>query len=132
MRLFYFLLTFFIVISSYSQGLEMQSYKFGDGLRFVGESGQSIRLTGYAQPMAELKQTESYDDNSSRYRMRRLRLRVDGQTKDPRFKYRLQVDLSGVSEAGDADENPLITLQIIHSLLNLVKELHMQIIVNYG
>ena len=41
---------------SYSQGFEMQSYKFGDGLRFVGESGQSVRLTGYAQPMSEFKQ----------------------------------------------------------------------------
>ena len=96
---------------SYSQGLEMQSYKFGDGLRFVGESGESVRLTGYAQPMSEFKQTEG-NGRISRFRMRRLRLRVDGQTKDPRFKYRLQVDLSGVSEAGDADENPLMDAYI--------------------
>ena len=90
----------------------MQSYKFGDGLRFVGESGQSIRLTGYAQPMAELKNIDSVDLNSSRYRMRRLRLRIDGQTKDPRFKYRLQVDLSGVSEIGEANEDPLMDAYI--------------------
>ncbi len=112
MRLFYFVISFFIVNLSYSQGLEMQSYKFGDGLRFVGESGQSVRLTGYAQPMAELKQTEGYDESSSRYRMRRLRLRIDGQTKDPRFKYRLQVDLSGVSEIGEANEDPLMDAYI--------------------
>ena len=111
MRLFYFFIAFLIVNLSYSQGLEMQSYKFGDGLRFVGESGESIRLTGYAQPMSEFKQTEG-NERISRYRMRRLRLRVDGQTKDPRFKYRLQVDLSGVSEAGDADENPLMDAYI--------------------
>jgi hypothetical protein len=108
MRLFYFVVAFLIVNLSYSQGLEMQSYKFGDGLRFVGESGQSIRLTGYAQPMAELKNIDSVDLNSSRYRMRRLRLRIDGQTKDPRFKYRLQVDLSGVSEIGEVNEDPLM------------------------
>ena len=112
MRLFYFIIAFFIVNLSYSQGLEMQSYKFGDGLRFVGESGQSIRLTGYAQPMAELKNIDSVDLNSSRYRMRRLRLRIDGQTKDPRFKYRLQVDLSGVSEIGEANEDPLMDAYI--------------------
>ena len=112
MRLFYFVISFLIVNLSYSQGLEMQSYKFGDGLRFVGESGQSVRLTGYAQPMAELKQTEGYDESSSRYRMRRLRLRIDGQTKDPRFKYRLQVDLSGVSEIGEANEDPLMDAYI--------------------
>ena len=112
MRLFYFVIAFFIVNLSYSQGLEMQSYKFGDGLRFVGESGQSVRLTGYAQPMGELKQTEGYDESSSRYRMRRLRLRIDGQTKDPRFKYRLQVDLSGVSEIGETNEDPLMDAYI--------------------
>ena len=111
MRLFYFFIAFFMVKISYSQGLEMQSYKFGDGLRFVGESGESVRLTGYAQPMSEFKQTEG-NGRISRFRMRRLRLRVDGQTKDPRFKYRLQVDLSGVSEAGDADENPLMDAYI--------------------
>ena len=112
MRLFYFVIAFLIVNLSYSQGLEMQSYKFGDGLRFVGESGQSIRLTGYAQPMAELKNIDSVDLNSSRYRMRRLRLRIDGQTKDPRFKYRLQVDLSGVSEIGEVNEDPLMDAYI--------------------
>ena len=112
MRLFYFVIAFLIVNLSFSQGLEMQSYKFGDGLRFVGESGQSIRLTGYAQPMAELKNIDSVDLNSSRYRMRRLRLRIDGQTKDPRFKYRLQVDLSGVSEIGEVNEDPLMDAYI--------------------
>ena len=112
MRLFYFVIAILIVNLSYSQGLEMQSYKFGDGLRFVGESGQSIRLTGYAQPMAELKNIDSVDLNSSRYRMRRLRLRIDGQTKDPRFKYRLQVDLSGVSEIGEVNEDPLMDAYI--------------------
>ena len=114
MRLFYFVISFFMINFSYSQGLEMQSYKFGDGLRFVGESGQSVRLTGYAQPMAELKQTEGYDESSSRYRMRRLRLRIDGQTKDPRFKYRLQVDLSGVSEIGETNEDPLMAVSYTH------------------
>ena len=104
MRLFYFVISFFMINLSYSQGLEMQSYKFGDGLRFVGESGQSVRLTGYAQPMAELKQTEGYDQSSSRYRMRRLRLRIDGQTKDPRFKYRLQVDFCLLYTSDAADD----------------------------
>ena len=69
MKLFYFVTAFFITSFSYSQDFEMQSYKFGDGLRFAGESGQSIRLTGYAQPMAESKKTDGYDESSSRYRM---------------------------------------------------------------
>ena len=38
--------------------------------------------------------------------------RAEGQTKDPRFKYRLQVDLSGVSEIGEANEDPLMDAYI--------------------
>ena len=34
----------------------MQSYTFGEGLKFVGESGYNLKLTGYAQPMSELKE----------------------------------------------------------------------------
>ena len=108
MKKYYFFLITLIFLEGYSQNFEMQSYKFGDGLRFESETGQSIRLTGYAQPMIEFKETENQDQSSSRYRMRRLRLRVDGQTKNPKFKYRLQVDLSGVSEIGEVNEDPLM------------------------
>ena len=108
MMKYYFFLITLLFFEGYSQNFEMQSYKFGDGLRFESETGQSIRLTGYAQPMIEFKETENQDQSSSRYRMRRLRLRVDGQTKNPKFKYRLQVDLSGVSEIGEVNEDPLM------------------------
>ena len=115
MKKYYFFLITLLFFEGYSQNFEMQSYKFGDGLRFEGDNGQSIRLTGYAQPMIEFKETENQDQSSSRYRMRRLRLRVDGQTKNPKFKYRLQVDLSGVSEIGEVNEDPLMDAYVDYS-----------------
>ena len=98
----------------------MQSYTFGEGLRFVGESGYNVRITGYAQPMSELKRINSEESNSSRYRMRRVRLRMDGQSSNERFKYRFQVDLSGVSEIGESDEDPLLDAYVDYALTNRI------------
>jgi len=41
----------------------------------------------------------SDDPNAVRYRMRRLRLRLSGQSANERFSYRFQVDLAGQDEA---------------------------------
>ena len=66
MKKYYFFLITLLFFEGYSQNFEMQSYKFGDGLRFVGDNGQSIRLTGYAQPIVEIKETENQDQSSSK------------------------------------------------------------------
>ena len=110
----------FIVINLSAQDVEMQSYTFGEGLKFVGESGYNLKLTGYAQPMSELKRINSEESNSSRYRMRRVRLRMDGQSSNERFKYRFQVDLSGVSEIGESDEDPLLDAYVDYALTNRI------------
>ena len=110
----------FFLINLNAQDVEMQSYKFGEGLRFVGESGYNVRITGYAQPMSELKSINSEESNSSRYRMRRVRLRMDGQSSNERFKYRFQVDLSGVSEIGESDEDPLLDAYVDYALTNRI------------
>ena len=110
----------FFLINLNAQDVEMQSYKFGEGLRFVGESGYNVRITGYAQPMSELKRINSEESNSSRYRMRRVRLRMDGQSSNERFKYRFQVDLSGVSEIGESDEDPLLDAYVDYALTNRI------------
>lgn len=110
----------FIVINLSAQDVEMQSYTFGEGLKFVGESGYNLKLTGYAQPMSELKRINSEESNSSRYRMRRVRLRMDGQSSNERFKYRFQVDLSGVSEIGELDEDPLLDAYVDYALTNRI------------
>ena len=110
----------FFLINLNAQEVEMQSYTFGEGLRFVGESGYNVRITGYAQPMSELKRINSEESNSSRYRMRRVRLRMDGQSSNERFKYRFQVDLSGVSEIGESDEDPLLDAYVDYALTNRI------------
>ena len=110
----------FIVINLSAQDVEMQSYTFGEGLKFVGESGYNLKLTGYAQPMSELKRINYEESNSSRYRMRRVRLRMDGQSSNERFKYRFQVDLSGVSEIGESDEDPLLDAYVDYALTNRI------------
>ena len=110
----------FFLININAQDVEIQSYTFGEGLRFVGESGYNVRITGYAQPMSELKSINSEESNSSRYRMRRVRLRMDGQSSNERFKYRFQVDLSGVSEIGESDEDPLLDAYVDYALTNRI------------
>ena len=110
----------FFLINLNAQDVEMQSYTFGEGLRFVGKSGYNVRITGYAQPMSELKRINSEESSSSRYRMRRVRLRMDGQSSNERFKYRFQVDLSGVSEIGESDEDPLLDAYVDYALTNRI------------
>lgn len=120
MKYFKVLPFLFIVINLSAQDVEMQSYNFGEGLKFIGESGYNLKLTGYAQPMSELKRINSEESNSSRYRMRRVRLRMDGQSSNERFKYRFQVDLSGVSEIGESDPDPLLDAYVDYVLTNRI------------
>ena len=82
-KIIFCLFSFFSIIG-FSQSVQMESYNFGEGLRFNGESGNSIRLTGYAQPMIDLKNYTDVEENSSseRYRLRRLRLRLDGTSSN--------------------------------------------------
>ena len=120
MKYFKVLPFLFFVINLSAQDVDMQSYTFGEGLKFVGESGYNLKLTGYAQPMSELKRINSDESNTSRYRMRRVRLRMDGQSSNERFKYRFQVDLSGVSEIGESDADPLLDAYVDYALTNRI------------
>jgi len=105
--------------------MQMESYNFGEGLRFNGESGNSIRLTGYAQPMIDLKNYTDVEENSllERYRLRRLRLRIDGTSSNQRFGYRFQVDLSGTSEVGDNTEDYLLDAYVSYAVTNRISVL---------
>ncbi len=105
--------------------MQMESYNFGEGLRFNGESGNSIRLTGYAQPMIDLKNYTDVEENSllERYRLRRLRLRIDGTSSNQRFGYRFQVDLSGTSEVGDNTGDYLLDAYVSYAVTNRISVL---------
>ena len=116
------IITLLISTSIFSQSLSLESYNFGEGLRFNDESGYSIRLTGYAQPMIDLKNYTDVEENSSlsRYRVRRLRLRVDGKSKNQKFGYRFQADLSGTSETGEDTGDYLLDAYVSYAVTNRI------------
>ena len=109
----------------HAQDVELDSYKFGEGLRFTADEGHKIRISGYVQPYAETKQYTEADANESmnRFRMRRLRLRMDGVLPNERFSYRFQVDLSGASEVGDSESsnNYLLDAYVSYNITNRIK-----------
>ncbi|MEM9053251.1 MAG: porin [Bacteroidota bacterium] len=94
---------------SKGQGTVMEKYTFGNGFRFVGESGYRITMRGFVQPSYDFRTytDTSLDETLSRFRMRRVRFRLDGNSPNQRITWRLQVELSGNSEA-DANLNRLL------------------------
>ena len=91
------------------QPLRPEKYRPGEGLRFSTPAGHTLRLFGYAQPSVEVKGTTGTNppDTVARFRMRRLRLRLDGGSADDRVDFRLQVDLAGQTEADDHEAHDL-------------------------
>jgi hypothetical protein len=90
-----------------AQEVQLNSYEFGEGLRFQTSDGSNFNIRGYLQPGMEVKQytTDNEFGSLNRFRLRRARLRFDGNSSNERFKYRFQIDLSGSSEAGDDSES---------------------------
>ena len=115
-----FLLLISLNINSQST---LDSYSFGEGISFTADNGSKIKLSGYAQPHVEIKNYNYLDENSSstRFRLRRLRLRFDGQASNPKFAYRFQVDLSGSSETGEATGDFLLDAYISYDITNRIK-----------
>jgi hypothetical protein len=116
--LFLFLISFNINSQS-----TLNSYSFGEGISFTADNGSMIKLSGYAQPHVEMKNYNDLEDNSSstRFRLRRLRLRFDGQAANPKFAYRFQVDLSGSSETGEATGDFLLDAYVSYDITNRIK-----------
>jgi hypothetical protein len=94
----------------YGQDIKMDTYTFGEGLRFTTSDGKELKISGYLQPYFE---TKNYTNDGGlqpedRFRIRRSRLRIEGNSSDKRFSYRLQVDLTGAAEVEDAEGNFLM------------------------
>ncbi len=86
-----------------AQQPKLDKYVMGEGLTFNGAKDYSLKIDGFVQPFVESK---AYSNDSSnavyhRFRMRRLRLRLSGDVPEYKIDYRFQIDLSGISEAGD-------------------------------
>ncbi|UOB16476.1 OprO/OprP family phosphate-selective porin [Abyssalbus ytuae] len=108
---------------SHSQNVRLNSYQFGEGLQFSTTDGKELKISGFIQPYFETKHYTDADDldAANRFRMRRARLRFDGESANKRFSYRFQVDLSGASEADDGDTNYLMDAYISYELTNRIK-----------
>jgi hypothetical protein len=115
-----FLLLISLNINSQST---LDSYSFGEGISFTADNGSKIKLSGYAQPHVEIKNYNDLDENSSstRFRLRRLRLRFDGKASNPKFAYRFQIDLSGSSETGEATADFLLDAYVSYDITNRIK-----------
>lgn len=119
-----FLITFLVGQTVVAQESPiMNSYTFGNGMRFTDKTGDLLRLTGYLQPYAETKQLigDENEDAATRFRMRRLRLRLDGNSANDRFSYRFQVDLSGTGEELDGNSNFLLDAFVTYSITRRIK-----------
>lgn len=102
---------------------KIDSYTFGNGLRFTAPTGNQLRLTGYVQPFAETKTLlgDENEDAATRFRMRRLRMRLEGNSANDRFSYRFQADLSGTGEELDGNSNYLLDAYVSYNITSRIK-----------
>ena len=101
----------------------IDSYRFGNGIRITDNAGSLLRISGFIQPFAETKTLLGAEDEdlATRFRMRRLRLRLEGNTANDRFSYRFQADLSGTGEELDGNSNFLLDAYVSYSLTSRIK-----------
>ena len=118
-RLFYAFFLLIFCLSLNAQDAILNTYNFGEGIEFVNENEHSFKIAGYIQPFLESRfilndsLNESYIDN--RFRLRRLRVRLSGKNPSYNLSYRIQFDLSGVSETGEETTNPLLDAFLTYS-----------------
>lgn len=116
-RRFSLLIALVIVAPVYMQAQEirMEKYRIGEGLRFtnnkdITNSDYSISITGFAQPQYQLTYFTDPEiaQAYSRFRMRRLRLRLNGAAAQQKLTWRIQIDLTGNIE-GDNSADRFLT-----------------------
>lgn len=98
-------------------------YRFGEGWKMSDKSGAEMRVSGYLQPYAEFRQllNETEGTHDMRFRMRRVRLRIDGNTSNEKFSYRFQSDLSGTGELLDGSSNFLLDAWVAYEPVRRIK-----------
>lgn len=108
---------------SMAQSVKTDKYNYGEGHNFNNESGYTLRISGFVQPAAEVKEYtgNNEEDLETRFRMRRIRLRLDGKLPDERFRYRLAVDLSGSGEVDEDVSNYLLDATISYNITNRIR-----------
>ncbi|PQJ80990.1 porin [Polaribacter porphyrae] len=116
------LIVFLFVVESIAQNTQLNSYSFGEGYNFNNDNGSTVKLQGYIQPGFEVRgYSNGTTDAETRFRMRRLRLRLSGKSANERFSYRLQVDLAGQNEVETENSNYLLDAFITYAITNRIK-----------
>ena len=119
---FSLLLIILLYLNVTAQDTKPYSYVFGEGLNFENKKGANLKIEGYLQPYFESKNyTDANEETANRFRMRRMRLRLSGNSANERFSYRFQVDLAGANEV-DLDEgnNYLLDAYISYELTDRI------------
>ena len=81
----------------------VNKYRLGDGITFSApDGGYNINLRGFLQTTFETRKYEGDDQFYSRFRMRRLRLRLSGDAWGGKVSYRLQTDFAQAN-GGDGE-----------------------------
>lgn len=101
----------------------IDSYSFGNGIRITDNTGSLLRISGFIQPYAETKMLlgAEEEDLATRFRMRRLRMRLEGNAANERFSYRFQADLSGTGEELEGSGNFLLDAYVSYNITNRIK-----------
>ncbi len=112
-----------VPVSLSAQEPILNAYTFGEGLRFTGNDGYSIKLSGFVQPSFETKKflNETYPDFYNRFRLRRLNIRLAGDAVNQKLEYGLQIDLSGTSETGDATSSILMDAWLAYNVTKQIQ-----------
>lgn len=92
-------------------------YRFGEGINITSKEGYSMSIRGYAQPMLEIKDytDPSHDQLLNRFRMRRMRFRISGESEPLKIDYRVQFDLSGSAEIDNTEVYYLMDAYIAYN-----------------
>lgn len=119
------LFTVFFLIAGldlHAQNPRLNTYTLGEGISFSGAKDYTINLRGYLQPYYEIKSyTDPELDDVSRFRIRRLRLRLSGKAIQEKVEYRFQADFSGNSETGDESSGLLFDAWVAYNILPKIK-----------
>lgn len=106
------------VVNAFAQNPILNKYHPGEGLIFTDKNSEySFKINGYLQPFFETKSAsiDTTGELANRFRMRRIRLRISGDAFDEKIDYRLQLDMSGTAESGDASSGMLMDAWVAYN-----------------
>jgi hypothetical protein len=100
-----------------AQKSKIYEYSPGSGVT-IADDQNSLNIRAYIQGASQTNvfNTDSAFYTATRFRMRRLRLRLQGDLLNGRFSYRLNADLSRSTEVADASSGYLLDAFITYNI----------------